>query len=66
MRKTILGMLTTTLIAGAASQAVAAPSHHHARNETAVSAQFRNARNAVEQPSQSPWQHSGWSAPAGR
>jgi len=73
MRKIVLSTITVALIAASASQAFAAQSRHHVRNpqgdvrkETAVSEQFRNARNAVEQPSQPAWQYSGWSAPAGR
>ncbi len=66
MRKIVLSTITVALIAASASQAFAAQSRHHVRKETAVSEQFRNARNAVEQPSQPAWQYSGWSAPAGR
>ena len=64
MRKIILSTVTMALIAASASQAVAAQSQHHARKAPqTTSEQFRNARNAVEQPA---WQYSGWSAPAGR
>ena len=67
MRKIILSTVTMALIAASASQAFAAQPQHHARKAPqATSDQFRNARNAVEQPSQSAWQYSGWSAPAGR
>ncbi|WP_027529801.1 hypothetical protein [Bradyrhizobium sp. WSM3983] len=67
MRKIILSTFTITLIAASASQALAAQPQHHARKPPqATSAQFRNAGNAVEQPSQPAWQYSGWSAPAGR
>ena len=68
MRKIILSTVAIALIAASASQAVAAQSHHHARKaqQVTTSEQFRNARNAVEQPAQSAWQYSGWSAPAGR
>ncbi|UPK31966.1 hypothetical protein IVB18_26970 [Bradyrhizobium sp. 186] len=66
MRKIALSTITVALIAASASQALAAQSRHHVRKEAAVSEQFRNARNAVEQPSQPAWQYSGWSAPAGR
>ena len=67
MRKIILSTVTMALIAASASQAFAAQSQHHARKAPqATSEQFRNARNAVEQPSQPGWQYSGWSAPAGR
>ncbi|QOG17772.1 MULTISPECIES: hypothetical protein [Bradyrhizobium] len=74
MRKIILSTVAAALIAASASQAVAAPSHRHARKnvaketakETAMSEQVRNARNALTQPSQPVWPYSGWSAPAGR
>ena len=59
MRKIVLSTITVALIAASASQAFAAQSRHHVRKETAVSEQFRNARNAVEQPSQPAWQYSG-------
>jgi hypothetical protein len=65
MRKFVLSTVTMALIAVSASQAFAAQSQHPARKPAqATSEQFRNARNALEQPSQ-PWQYSGWSAPAG-
>ncbi|OKO78552.1 hypothetical protein [Bradyrhizobium sp. AS23.2] len=63
MRKTVLSMLATVLIAASASQALAAQSRHHIRRETAAREQ---SRNAVEQPSQPSWPYSGSSAPAGR
>ncbi len=63
MRKTVLSMLATVLIAASASQALAAQSRHHIRKETAASEQFRND---IQQPSQPSWPYSGWSAPAGR
>ncbi|MET4384799.1 hypothetical protein ABIB73_000534 [Bradyrhizobium sp. F1.4.3] len=67
MRKIILSTVTVALIAASASQAFAAQSQHHARKAPqATSEQFRDARNAVERPSQPAWQYSGWSAPAGR
>ncbi|MGY8633983.1 hypothetical protein RAD15_16030 [Bradyrhizobium sp. 14AA] len=66
MRQIILGTVAAALIAASASQAVAAPSRHHVRKQTAVSEQFRNARNAAPQSPQPSWQSSGWSAPAGR
>ena len=67
MRKIILSTVAMALIAASASQAIAAQPQHHARKAPqATSEQFRNARNAVEQPSQPGWQYSGWSAPAGR
>ncbi len=67
MRKVILSTVTMALIAASASQAFAAqPQHQTRKAPQATSAQFRNARNAVEQPSQPAWQYSGWSAPAGR
>lgn len=67
MRKIILSTVTMALIASSASQAFAAQLQHHARKVAqATGEQFRNARNAVEQPTQPAWQYSGWSAPAGR
>ncbi|QPF94854.1 hypothetical protein [Bradyrhizobium commune] len=68
MRKIVLSTVTMALIAASAPQVFAAQSQRHARKapETTTSEQFRNARNAVEQPSQPAWQYSGWSAPAGR
>ncbi|MEH2485628.1 hypothetical protein [Bradyrhizobium sp. AZCC 2230] len=68
MRKIILSTVTMALIAISASQAFAAQSQHHARKapQATTSEQFRNARNAITQPSQPAWQYSGWSAPAGR
>jgi hypothetical protein len=82
MRKIILSIVTMTLIAASASQALgsqalgsqalgshalaAQPQHHARKAPQATSEQFRDARNAVEQPSQPAWQYSGWSAPAGR
>ena len=66
MRQITLTTVTAALIAASASQAIAAPSRHHVRKETAASEQVRNARNAIAQPSQPSWQYSGWSAPAGR
>jgi hypothetical protein len=63
MRKIILSAVTVALMAASASQAFAAQPQHHARK---APQQFRNARNAVELPSQPAWQYSGWSAPAGR
>ena len=71
MRKIILSTVTMALIAASASQAFATqslaaqPQHHARKAAQATSEQFRNARNAVE-PAQPAWQHSGWSAPAGR
>jgi hypothetical protein len=66
MRKIILSAVAATLIAASAPQAFAAQSRHPIRKETAASEQFRNAHNAVAQPSLPGWQYSGWSAPAGR
>jgi hypothetical protein len=67
MRKIVLSTVTMTLIAASALQAFAAPPQHHARKAPqATTEQFRNARNAVVQPTQPAWQYSGWSAPAGR
>ncbi|MDN5004800.1 hypothetical protein ACFQZO_28510 [Bradyrhizobium sp. GCM10027634] len=67
MRKTILSTVTLMLIAASASQAFAKQPQHHARKAPqAASAQFRDARNAMDQRAQPAWQYSGWSAPAGR
>jgi len=67
MRKFILSTITTALIAASASHAFAAQPQHHTRKAThATSEQFRDARNAVAQPSRPAWPYSGWSAPAGR
>ncbi|WFU85012.1 hypothetical protein QA645_20420 [Bradyrhizobium sp. CIAT3101] len=67
MRKIVLSAVTMALIAASASQAFAAQQQHRARKEPqATSAQFGDARNAVERPSQPAWPYSGWSAPAGR
>ena len=67
MRKIILSTITMALIAASAPQAFAAQPQHHARKVShATSEQFRNAHNAVTQPSQPAWPYSGWSAPAGR
>jgi hypothetical protein len=67
MRKIILNTVAMALVASSASQAFAAQPQHHVRKAPqATSEQFRNARNAVEQPTQPAWQYSGWSAPAGR
>ena len=67
MRKIILSTVAMALIAASASQAFAAGARHHARKAPpAMSEQVRNARDAVDEPSQPSWQYSGWSAPAGR
>jgi hypothetical protein len=66
MRRIILSTVTMALIAVSASQAFAAQPQHHRKAQQATSEQFRNARNAVEQQTQSAWPYSGWSAPAGR
>ncbi|WP_234683996.1 hypothetical protein [Bradyrhizobium monzae] len=67
MRKIVLSTIAMALIAGSASHALAAQKQHRAREATqTTSEQFRDARNAVTQPSQPGWQYSGWSAPAGR
>lgn len=66
MRKLILSTVTMALIAASASQAFDAQPQHHAGKARVTSEQFRNARDAVEQPSQPARQYSDWSAPAGR
>ncbi|MBW7968774.1 hypothetical protein [Bradyrhizobium sp. BR 10289] len=65
MRKIVLSTVTLALIAVSASQALAAQRHRARKPAVATSEQFRNARNAVAQPSQPAWPYSGWSAPAG-
>ncbi|WP_441236436.1 hypothetical protein [Bradyrhizobium sp. 930_D9_N1_4] len=66
MRKIIFRTVAAALVAASASQAVATPSRHHVRKETAMRTQVRNAHDAAAQPSQPGWPYSGWSAPAGR
>lgn len=66
MRTIILSTVAAALIATSALQAVAAPSRHPVRKQTAMSEQVRNASNTIAQQSQARWQYSGWSAPAGR
>lgn len=67
MRKIVLSTVTMTLITASASQGFAAQQQHRARNASqTTSEQFRNARNAIAQPTQPASQYSGWSAPAGR
>ncbi|WP_369723437.1 hypothetical protein AB8Z38_05380 [Bradyrhizobium sp. LLZ17] len=67
MRNIFLSTVAMALIAASASQALAAQTQPRVRKvPLATSEQFRNAGNAVEQPSQRAWQYSGWSAPAGR
>jgi len=66
MRKIILNTVTMMLIATSASQAFAAqPQHRTRKAPQATSAQFRDARNAMDQRTQPAWSYSGWSAPAG-
>lgn len=66
MRKIVLSIVSTALIAASVSQAVAAPSRHHVRRETVAGEQVRDAHNALAQSLQPDWHYSGWSAPAGR
>lgn len=66
MRKVVLSTVAAVLTAASASQAFAAPSRHHVRNEAATSQQVRNERHAIDRQSQPGWQYAGWSAPAGR
>jgi hypothetical protein len=67
MRKTILTVLTSALIAASTSQIAAAAERHHAHKADRVVAgeQFRNANNSVAAPVQSGWTYGGYSAPAG-
>ena len=66
MHKIVLSTIMMALIAGSASQAIAAQPHHARKATQTTSEQLRNARNAVAQPSQPAWHYPGWSAPAGR
>ncbi len=67
MRKTILTVIVSALIAASASQTAAAAGRHHAGKADRVVAgePFRNANNSVAAPAQSGWTYSGYSAPAG-
>jgi len=74
MRKTILTVLASALIAATSVQIAAAAERHHPRNadRTTVSAteRFRNANNALPQPAESSgysayYTGGGMSAPAG-
>ncbi|WP_441259844.1 hypothetical protein AB7008_27845 [Bradyrhizobium sp. 521_C7_N1_3] len=63
MRQIVLSTVAVALIAASASQALAAEalaaqSRPHVRKDT-VSEQAREARDAVNQPSQPAWQYSG-------
>ncbi|MCK1275670.1 hypothetical protein IVB46_10550 [Bradyrhizobium sp. 61] len=76
MRRIVLSTLAVALIAASASQALdvqalatqalVAQSRPHVRKDTALSEQVRKARDTVDRRSRPGWQHSGWSAPAGR
>ena len=73
MRKTILTILGTALIAGATVQFVAAAERHHTRKAAPVPAstsdQFRNSNAAWPAQQEQPyWSRysGGYSAPAGR
>jgi hypothetical protein len=68
MRKTILGVLATTLIVASTAQIAAASEHHRAHKVThaPVAEQFSNANNAIARPAQQSWPYSGYSAPAGQ
>ena len=47
MRKTILTVLATSLMAASTVQIAAVAGHHHVRKAATASLQFRNANNAV-------------------
>jgi hypothetical protein len=70
MKKTILTVLAATLMVASAAQIAAAAEHHHHRKmvRAPVTDQFRNANNAVAQPSPYSDYTDGHaiSAPAGR
>lgn len=64
MRKVILSTATMALIAASASQAfIAQPQHRARKAPLAMSEQFRNARNAVEQALQPNWHIRGGRRP---
>jgi methionine-rich copper-binding protein CopC len=69
MRKTILTILSASVIAALTAQTAVAAEHHHARKTTPASEQFRNS-NAYAAPAniESELSHysGGFSAPAGR
>jgi hypothetical protein len=67
MRKTILSVLVSALIAASGSQTAAAAGRHHGSkaNRVVASEPFRNANNSIATPAQSGWTYSGYSAPAG-
>jgi hypothetical protein len=70
MKKTILTVLAATLMVASTAQIAPAAEHHHTRKvvRAPVSDQFRNANNAVAQPSTYSDYTDGHalSAPAGR
>ena len=67
MRKTILTVLASALIAASTSPIASAAERHHANKANRVLAgeQFRNANNSVAAPAPSGWAYGGFSAPAG-
>ncbi len=72
MRKIILTVLATSLVAASTATMAVASERHHVRkvDRAPVSQQFRNANNAVAFPAQpNPYEgyaYHGYSAPAGR
>jgi hypothetical protein len=68
MRKTILTVLTATLIAASTTQFAVASEHHRAHKVIHASAadRFRNSNNAIAQPPQPQpyWPYSGYALPA--
>ena len=67
MRKTILTVLASALIAASTSPIALAAERHHANkaNRVVAGEQFRNANNSVAARAPSGWTYSGFSAPAG-
>lgn len=68
MRKTVLTVLTSALIAASTMQVAFASERHHVRkaDRAVANEQLRNANNALPAPASSGWPYSGYSAPAGQ
>jgi hypothetical protein len=68
MRKTILTVLTATLMVASTTQFAAASEHHRAHKVIHASAvdRFRDSNNAIAQPPQPQpyWPYSGYALPA--
>jgi hypothetical protein len=67
MRKTILTVLVSALIAASTSQFASAAERHRTNkaNRVVAGEQFRNANNSVAAPAPSGWAYGGFSAPVG-